>query len=212
MAINNEFKDEDRWISREEFHRLKDIDPYVAICYSFNYNMKVYAYSPEMEVFKKALYYKMVFNDDSYMTDEVLHWIQTDERDMRKPQNLRALNRIKEIGKDDLSNITVHCGDYRDYNYREGDIVYCDIPYEGTDCRKYKGFDNKEFYEWVASRPYQVFFSSYEIFDDRFFIVWKKKKMLYCSNTAQSGKRGETTEYIYSNMPYKKENKFIFGV
>ena len=35
MAINGEFKDENRWISREDFERLKDTDPYVAVCFFF---------------------------------------------------------------------------------------------------------------------------------------------------------------------------------
>lgn len=35
MALNGEFENEKRWISRDEFFRLRDTDPYVAICFSF---------------------------------------------------------------------------------------------------------------------------------------------------------------------------------
>ncbi len=38
MAVNGEFKNENRWISREDFFKLKDTDPYVAICFSFGNN------------------------------------------------------------------------------------------------------------------------------------------------------------------------------
>ena len=40
MAINGEFNNENRWISREEFYQLKDTDPYVAICFSFGNNFE----------------------------------------------------------------------------------------------------------------------------------------------------------------------------
>lgn len=57
MAVNGEFSHEKRWISREDFHKLKETDPYVAICWSFGNNCKTYLYSPEIERFKKHLHY-----------------------------------------------------------------------------------------------------------------------------------------------------------
>lgn len=69
MALNGEFDNEDRWISREDFFRLKDTDPYVAICFSFGNDLKTYAYSREIEPKKKALHYA-VFFDDFTLSDE----------------------------------------------------------------------------------------------------------------------------------------------
>ena len=206
MAIHNEFSDESRWISREEFHRLKGTDPYVAICFSFNSNLLVYSYSPEVEVYAKAVYYNTVFNDSSFITEDIKPDVNKHTKSGREP--ITRLQRIKSIGEEHLTNITVNCGDYKDYEYQEGDIVYCDIPYEGTDCRFYKGFNNKEFYDWAISRPYQVFFSSYDISDSRFNIVWDKEKTISCGNNNKGGTR---IERIYSNFPYKKKNIFIFG-
>lgn len=57
MAVNGEFSHEKRWISREDFHKLKETDPYVAICWSFGNDYKTYLYSPEIERFKKHLHY-----------------------------------------------------------------------------------------------------------------------------------------------------------
>ena len=57
MAINGEFKNEKRWISHEEFMRLRDTDPYVAICFSFSNDLRSYAYSKDVEPFKEALHY-----------------------------------------------------------------------------------------------------------------------------------------------------------
>lgn len=69
MALNGEFSNEDRWISREEFFRLKDTDPYAAICFSFGNDLKTYAYSREIEPKKKALHYAIFF-DDFTLSDE----------------------------------------------------------------------------------------------------------------------------------------------
>lgn len=64
-AVHGKFKDEKRWISREDFERLKDVEPYVAFCWSFGNNLKAYLYSKEIEPLKKAFHYARVFNDFS---------------------------------------------------------------------------------------------------------------------------------------------------
>ena len=71
MAVNGEFKDETRWISREDFNKLKDTDPYVAICFSFGNNLKTYAYNKECEKFKKAVHYSIFFNDNSLLKEYI---------------------------------------------------------------------------------------------------------------------------------------------
>jgi adenine-specific DNA methylase len=55
-AVNGKYKNEDRWIGREDFFRLKDTDPYVRICWSFGNDQSAYMYSPEVERFKKHLH------------------------------------------------------------------------------------------------------------------------------------------------------------
>ena len=64
-AINGKFKNETKWISREDFFKLKDDDGYVAFCWSFGNNTKNYMYSKEIEPYKKALHYAIVFNEYS---------------------------------------------------------------------------------------------------------------------------------------------------
>ena len=61
-AINGKYKNETRWISREDFSRLKDTDPYIKTCWSFGNNGKNYMYSREIEPYKKACHYAIVFN------------------------------------------------------------------------------------------------------------------------------------------------------
>lgn len=64
-AINGKYNNESRWISREEFFRLKDTDPYVAVVWSFGNNMRDYLYSREIEPLKKAIHYALSFSDYS---------------------------------------------------------------------------------------------------------------------------------------------------
>lgn len=65
MALNGEFENEKRWISREEFFRLRDTDPYVAICFSFGNNLSDYMYNEEIEPIKEAYHYALFFGDYS---------------------------------------------------------------------------------------------------------------------------------------------------
>lgn len=64
-ALQGKYNDESRWISREDFFRLKDTDPYVAVVWSFGNNLRTYLYSREIEPLKKAIHYAMFFSDYS---------------------------------------------------------------------------------------------------------------------------------------------------
>ena len=79
-ALQGGFDDEDRWISREDFFRLKDTDPYVAICFSFGNDLKTYCYGKDVEPLKKALHYAIFF--DSYELSDAL--IGVDLRPVQK--------------------------------------------------------------------------------------------------------------------------------
>lgn len=62
-AINGEYENECRWVSREEFEKLKKTDGYVAICFSFSNNCNTYMYGPKIEPYKRAYHYAIVFDD-----------------------------------------------------------------------------------------------------------------------------------------------------
>ena len=62
-AIHGRYRDEKRWISREDFERLKSKDAFVACCWSFSNNLRDYTYSKAIEPYKRALHYAIVFND-----------------------------------------------------------------------------------------------------------------------------------------------------
>ena len=221
MAIEGNY-DITKWISREDFFRLKDTDPVVKYCWSFGNNGRAYLYGKNIEEYKKALWYKKVYNDNSLYCnfrkekkENQLRRLQS----LQKLQSLQSLERLQSLKRlERLERLVIDNISYLDYVYKDGDVVYCDPPYENTEGydnkvietitfyselakRKYtknikRGFDSQQFYNWVATRPYQVFFSSYEISDDRFKIVDKIEKM---SLLKAGGCNKKITEYIYTN-------------
>jgi site-specific DNA-adenine methylase len=85
---------------------------------------------------------------------------------LERLQRLQQLQRLEQL---EITNI-----DYKQYQHKDGDIVYLDPPYEST-AEYGQSFDHKAFYDWVYTRPYQVWFSSYKISDNRFKMVWAKR-------------------------------------
>lgn len=85
-AVRGKYRYEQRWISREDFERLKLQDAFVACCWSFGNNLKRYMYSQAIEPYKRALHYAIVFNDFEPMQElmpevaravhEAIHWIR----------------------------------------------------------------------------------------------------------------------------------------
>lgn len=71
MALNGEFENETRWISREDFFRLRDTDPYAAICFSFGNNLSDYMYSKDIEPIKQAYHYAIFFGDYSLAKERI---------------------------------------------------------------------------------------------------------------------------------------------
>ena len=88
---------------------------------------------------------------------------------------------------------------YLDYEYKDGDVVYCDIPYENTE--KYDNeFNHQQFYDWAKIQDYPVYFSSYEGIEG-FNIVWEEKKRVILSATNNSLKK---VECLYCNKVVDK--------
>lgn len=67
--------------------------------------------------------------------------------------------------------ITSSVLDYEEVTIPEDSVIYCDIPYEGTDGYLEKGkggFDYERFYQWCERQTQPVFISSYSMPEDRF--------------------------------------------
>lgn len=85
-AIGGKYKNERRWISSEEFHRLKKSDAYVRVLWSFNNCQTHYLYSKEREPWARALHFARVLGDCSQFE---AFGIKTDgsPRDIKKHQD-----------------------------------------------------------------------------------------------------------------------------
>lgn len=84
MAFNGEFKEENRWISREDFFKLKDTDPYAFLCFSFANGGMTYTYSKEIEPWKRALHYARVLNDFSLFKEMGIDTDKADKQSIRE--------------------------------------------------------------------------------------------------------------------------------
>ena len=62
-AIHGGYAHEDRWISREDFKRLKSTDAYAAMCFSFGNDCRAYMYARGLEPYKRALHYAIFWRD-----------------------------------------------------------------------------------------------------------------------------------------------------
>ena len=62
-AINGGYAHEGRWISREDFERLKSTDAYAALCFSFGNDCRSYMYARSLEPYKRALHYAIFWKD-----------------------------------------------------------------------------------------------------------------------------------------------------
>ncbi len=82
-AIKGKYRDEKRWISRDEFHKLKDTDMYVKSCWSFGNDGKSYMYGEHLEPYKKAYHYAKVFGDFS-LFNEFAPYIEQELKDELK--------------------------------------------------------------------------------------------------------------------------------
>ena len=279
-ALAGGFKDEERWISRQDFFRLKDTDPYVNLCFSFGNNLKTYMYNPAIEPYKRALHHIIFWEDYIPMgvicpqvvdiikeyckgkdrkgrrlasgyavadhvkqkgsveywqsnpmfrsvkvkwreerrglkgseiannalkdisTKSILESLERLERleslqsleslerleRLQSLQSLISLERLQSIVRKD-SNIETSSISYADYEYREGDVVYCDPPYKNTGGYGIE-FNTDTFWEWARTREYPVYVSEYQAPED-FVSIWSKEKRVLLNGESLTAPRTE---------------------
>lgn len=206
-AVNGKYADESRTITRDDFERLKDSDGYVKYIWSFGNNGDNYLWGADIEdvkcqacrvilapnISERRLNY-MKFLRTLNENKKCLQRLESVEH-LQSLQALQVLQRLEALQRLEVSNI-----DYRDYQHKDGDVVYCDVPYEQTgkaSCNDYGLlFDSLEFYKWVKEKDYPVFFSSYEISDDSFY-----KVKIDTVRSLMGDNRRTSNEYVYSNFP-----------
>ena len=172
-AIAGKYRDERRWISREDFFALKDSDPYVRSCWSFGNNGQDYLYSREIEPYKRAVW--MMLTAES-VCERRLAYREVVRRLVPlingKTAKVRGDNqRLERLQS--LESLTYSVGDYRDVEIPDGSVIYADIPYRtSTQKGDYGGgFDYEAFYDWCEAQPQPLFISEYSMPEDRFVCV-----------------------------------------
>jgi len=106
-AVQGKFHNETRWISRDDFFKLKDDDAYVRVCWSFGNNARDYLYGRKIEPYKKACHYAVVLDDWGLFKElcpEVFNAAYeslcgvTDRKERRMRFGVSIVRRLKEIG------------------------------------------------------------------------------------------------------------------
>lgn len=171
-----------RWISKDDYKKSAKNDPYVNLCFSFSAKINGgYCYSKEIEEYKKALHYFIIFDDSSLFKKLYklnFEFTKSDFKERRlelqrflkskgfkekyyRCSHLEALDRTKELKglKIELSNLS-----YKDLKFKENSVIYCDPPYKGTTGYK-SDFDHDKFYDWCRKQN-NIFISEYQMPDD----------------------------------------------
>ena len=197
-AIHGKFKKETRWISREDFKKLKDKEPYIKYCWSFGNKGKNYLYGKDKEPYKKAFHYAVFYKDLSYFkalnidvpeceeTDikkrrlfyqQYLKKITKEKAELERLQSLESLERLQRLQSlerlqrlQSLERLEATGLSYDEVEIKPDSIVYCDIPYKNTDEYEFK-FDYEKFYDWCSKQKELTFISSYELPADRFTCI-----------------------------------------
>lgn len=198
-AINGKYKSEKRWISREDFIREKDKNAYIRYVWSFGNKGTNYLYGKDIEGYKKAYWYAVMFDDFSLFRDlginipkisgktykekrlKIAKWIKTRiKKDNGRQQALERLERLQSLQSlealERLESLEMFNKSYDEIFIKENSVVYCDIPYEKTAEYVIGAFNHKKFYDWACNQKELVVISSYNITDDRFQRIVNIKK------------------------------------
>ena len=211
-AISGKYADERRWISREDFNRLKDTDPYVRTVWSFGNKGMAYLYSRELEPYKKALH-EMLFAETVQQrrvlcrtvvkellpllgkaSPNSLQSLESLER-LQSLESLKSLKRLQSLQSlESLERLQITQLDYRDVVIEPNSVIYADPPYIGTEKYGKATFDHEAFYDWCEQQREPLFISEYWMPEDRFTCIaeWARVSSMCATN-----KSLRVTERIY---------------
>lgn len=208
-CINGKYANENRWISHAEFMALRDTDFYAAICFSFGNNRRSYAYDRNKEDLKRALHYALYFADCRPLAEfggvdvaplarltepagtvaryEAIRRIMKDQlpgqRAAHELESAERLQFIQSLGAlRPTATVEATNADYTAVEIEADSVVYCDIPYYGTNGYVGGVFDWKRFYDWALSQCFPVFVSEYTMPGGFSPISIKKRTGTMCAN------------------------------
>ena len=204
------------WVAREMFNEKKADDAYIALVWSFGNNGKDYLYGADIEEMKHAYHIACYENNVEPLKAWGYHLQKSNKVEVyeryleyqrqvkaQSPQcQLEVVTRQTEIERlqslqslQRLQSLQSHGADFSAVPIPKGALIYCDIPYNGTNCGKYSGFDHDRFYEW-AERQDNIFISEYWMPDSFIQYAQIEKSVLSAAN----GNSQTAREKIYTNM------------
>ncbi|MBQ7695566.1 MAG: DNA adenine methylase [Clostridia bacterium] len=211
-AAAGKYRNRTEWISREEWHLLKDADPFVKYIWSFGNIGVTYLYGEDIEEYKHLLH--NVYTAESLAAckkavramlksigqyaaviakqgggEALLQNLTAFQRlrgleSLQRLQRLRGLEILQRLQR--LRGLEISRRDYAEVEIPAGAVVYCDIPYNtkaSCDKRTYSNaFDFDRFYSWALSLDFPVYVSEYSM-PEGFTEVWSIAKFNTLSPT-----------------------------
>ena len=179
------------WVSREEFMAKRDTCGYIRCVWSFGNNCRSYLFGKDIEEYKRMFHQMVVFGDytdniypDLYIPDELINikerrlWLKKWVREklgsrtggLEQSERLERLQQLQQLERlERLERLTISNKSYLDVELHDGDVLYCDIPYDTihADKRQYGcEFNHAEFWQWVRDCPHCVIVSEYSAPED----------------------------------------------
>ena len=202
------------YITREEFHKRKSHDPYVAILWSFGNSQTTYLFGEHIEKQKESLHNAVVFGlfDEFAKTNLKLSKWPNGFDDIKKRRlyvrqrlkndlKMNALNHLQNLERSQRLerlqqlNLQLNSKSYEEIEIKNNSVIYCDIPYEGT-AGYGNSFDRKKFLDWAHNINHPVYISEYQVKDNRFELVYKiDKRSMLCATDKSTVK----VEKLYWN-------------
>lgn len=212
------------FVSRSEFEaKYRGDDWYAGLlqtCWTFGNNQHGYLYGSDLEEYKKCIHELVVDGvDHTKFISEFIgkpvfmnlkRYTTMYQRrivlmrqlgDKARLQHIERLERLlKIIDMPGISTLGIEAGKSYDEVPIIGvkPVVYCDPPYENTAEYREGGFDHETFYDWVMSREYPVYVSSYKVTDKRLKLV-KAVNTRSLLGSAASAKPKYNYENLYWN-------------
>ena len=208
-AVAGKYKNERRWISREEFHAKKAWDPYVRWLWSFGNNGDGYLFGRDVEPVKKAAHEYLMANGYDGTTakrKELIYQFKADGKiikrfDLQQLERLEQLQQLQQLQQ--LERLSVSALDYSKIRIKKDSVVYCDPPYPHKDGQKEKyygiDFDSEAFYSWVRTRPFPVYFSS-SVAPRDFTVIWEKETTGLMNNKYSAGKKAVVERLFWNGV------------
>jgi len=198
-----------KWVSRDDFKSQDWATRYV---WSFGNNGLDYIYGKNVEAVKHSIETWIV---DGVITDECQTFDNTQLPELlsikerydwwRTHKNVASVTRLERLERmqrleslrlpESPDALSLSYLSYERYSHRDGDVVYCDIPYNETRCTQYQnsGFDHEMFWKWAKSQLFDVYVSERTVPKDSEVIFTKE----VANRTNRVNKdNGFKTEYL----------------